>query len=318
MEQGNYYIVSFLDSFEFPLREATRKEVWWEAEQRRDEGCDVTVFIAETPRNELVKEKDGIKLTAINPKQIPTLRADVVHCLTGSVSIWLPLFRKVKAKKKILTLTDGWMLANSRIWLRKLVLRRVFKYFDTVEVYSEYQKRIINDDRVLIVKPHLPKLNIPYVEKAEKPTVLYMGHISKSKGFDAIIPAMRRLLSENPDVRFVVANNMIQGDGEYLDMVKALVNDFPEQVITKGVVNPLEELKKAWVYIYPFNTPMGTMAFALSLYEAEQCGTPFVACNVGGNAEFFDAKYLIEPGNENQLYDKIVFFINERKNTTNL
>ena len=145
-----------------------------------------------------------------------------------------------------------------------------------------------------------------------------MGHISKSKGFDAIIPAMRRLLSENPDVRFVVANNMIQGDGEYLDMVKALVNDFPEQVITKGVVNPLEELKKAWVYIYPFNTPMGTMAFALSLYEAEQCGTPFVACNVGGNAEFFDAKYLIEPGNENQLYDKIVFFINERKNTTNL
>jgi glycosyltransferase involved in cell wall biosynthesis len=313
-----YFIVSFLDSFDFPLREATRKEVWWEADYRREEGYDVTVLIAGTPRNELVKEKDGIKISVIEPKKIPDLRADVVHCLTGSVSIWLPLFRKVKAEKKILTLTDGWMLANNRIWLRKLVLRRAFKYFDTVAVYSEYQKRIINDDRVIIVKPHLPKLNIPDVAEEEKPTVLYMGHISKSKGFDAIIPAMRQLLTENPDLRFVVANNMIQGDGEYLDMIKALVEDYPDQVIIKGIVNPLEELKKAWVYIYPFNTPMGTMAFALSLYEAEQCGTPFVACDVSANAEFFDRKYLIQPDNCQQLYDRIKLFLDERKTTSNI
>lgn len=313
-----YFIVSFLDSFDFPLREATRKEVWWEAEHRRDEGYEVTIFIAGTLRNELVREKDGIKLSVILPRQIPALKADVVHCLTGSVSILLPLFKRVKAKRKILTLTDGWMLANNRIWLRKLVLKRVFKYFDTVAVYSEYQKRIINDDRVLIVKPHLPILNIPDVEKAEIPTVLYMGHISKSKGFDAIIPAMRKLLSENSDVHFVVANNMIQGDKVYIDMIKGLVEEYPEQVITKGVVNPLEELKKAWVYIYPFNTPMGTMAFALSLYESEQCGTPFVACDVSANSEFFDKKYLIQPDNSQQLYKRIKYFIDERKTIINI
>lgn len=315
---GQYYIISFIDSFEFPLREATRKEVWWEAEKRRDDGYDVTVFVVGATGQTTVAEKDGIKLAFIGNKQIPSLKADVIHCLTGSVSIWLPLFKKVKAPRKILTLTDGWMLSNSRIWLRRIIVKRLFKYFDTVSVYSKYQKSLLKDDRVTIIKPHLPHLTIPNIKKTETPSVLYMGHISKSKGFDIIIPAMRQLLSENPDLHFIVANNMIQGDGEYIEKVKTLAADFPHQVITKGVVDPLEELKKAWVYIYPFNTPMGTMAFPLSLYEAEQCGTPFVACDVSANSEFFEKKYLIEVGNEQQLYTKILDFIHERKHTSDI
>jgi len=60
------------------------------------------------------------------------------------------------------------------------------------------------------------------------------------------------------------------------------------------------------------------MAFPLSLYEAQQCGTPFVACDVSANAEFFDKKYLIETGNERQLCLKIKEFINERENQGNI
>lgn len=314
----NYQIVSFLDSFDFPLREATRKEVWWEAEERREEGYDVTIVVVGATRQPAVVEKDGIKLTFIGNKQIVSLKADVIHCLTGSVSIWLPLFKKVKAPCKILTLTDGWMLSNSRIWLRKIVAKRLFRYFDIVSVYSEFQKRILNDNRVTVIEPHLPHLSIPSVKRTKSPTVLYMGHISKSKGFDIIVPAMRNILSENAQIQFVVANNMIQGDAEYLQMVKTLSVHYPNQVVIKGVVDPLEELKKAWVYIYPFNTPMGTMAFPLSLYEAQQCGTPFVACDVSANAEFFDKKYLIETGNERQLYIKIKEFIHERENKGNI
>lgn len=318
MGRGNYYIVSFLDSFDFPLREATRKEVWWEAEKRKEEGYDVSVYVVGAIGQPQVVDNIGIKLYFIGNRQITSLKADVIHCLTGSISIWLPLFKKIKASRKILTLTDGWMLSSSRIWLRRIIAKRLFSYFDTVSVYSEYQKRILNDKRVTITKPHLPHLSIPNVKKSKTPTVLYMGHISKSKGFDIIVPAMRNVLSENSQVQFVVANNMIQGDGVYLQMVKALAADYPEQVVIKGVVNPLEELKKAWVYIYPFNTPMGTMAFPLSLYEAQQCGTPFVACDVSANAEFFDKKYLIETGNERQLCLKIKEFINERENQGNI
>lgn len=313
-----YLIVSFLDTFDFPLREATRKEVWWEAEKRKEEGYDVSVNVVGALGQPSIAEINGIKLYFIGNRQIASLKADVIHCLTGSVSIWLPLFKMSKASRKILTLTDGWMLSNSRIWLRRIIAKRLFSYFDTVSVYSEYQKRILNDKRVTITKPHLPLLLIPNVRKSKTPTVLYMGHISKSKGFDIIVPAMRNVLSENSQVQFVVANNMIQGDEVYLQMVKALAADYPEQVVIKGVVNPLEELKKAWVYIYPFNTPMGTMAFPLSLYEAQQCGTPFVACDVSANAEFFDKKYLIETGNERQLCLKIKEFINERENQGNI
>lgn len=259
-----------------------------------------------------------MKCCFIKKKSIVSIKADYIHCLTGSVSVWLPLFKFLKGDKKVLTLTDGWMLGNKRGGIRRLIAQRIFHYFDEVRTFSNYQKDLLKDPRIIVVKPHLPQLQIPTTPKEKVPTVLYMGHLSKTKGFDSIIPAMERLMDENPSLRFVVANNMIQGDEFYINTIKQLNKDYPGQVIIKGVVDPLVELKKAWVYIYPFNTPMGTMAFPLSLYESEQCGTPFVACNISANAEFFDEKFLIEPDNVDQLYERIKHFINEGKNSFNI
>lgn len=312
-----FAIVTFLDSFEFPLREATRKEVWWEAQHRRDENYQVTIYIVGSDEKPSFI-KDRIKCCFIRNKDIVAINADIIHCLTGSISIWLPLFRFLRVGKKVLTLTDGWMFGSVRSGIRRMIAKRLFIYFDEVYTYSLYQKRILNDERIQITKPHLPMLEIPALNKDEVPTVLYMGHISKSKGFDAIIPAMSQLMAEDESIRFVVANNMIQGDELYLAAIRKLNEDYPCQVVIKGVVDPLVELRKAWVYIYPFNTPMGTMAFPLSLYEAQQCGTPFVACNVSANSEFFDEKYLIEPDNADQLYERIKQLINERKDSFNI
>lgn len=314
---GQFAIVTFLDSFDFPLREATRKEVWWEAQLRRNEGYQVTIYIV----GSAIKPrfiKDSVKCCFIKKKSIVSIKADYIHCLTGSVSIWLPLFRLVRGGKKILTLTDGWMFGNKLGGVRQFIAKHLFHFFDEVRTFSNYQKELLKDQRIIVINPHLPQLRIPAIPKDKNPVVLYMGHLSKTKGFDAIIPAICRLMTEDQSIRFVVANNMIQGEEFYIDAIKQLNEAFPGQVIIKGVVDPLVELKKAWVYIYPFNTPMGTMAFPLSLYESEQCGTPFVACNVSANAEFFDEQFLIEPDNANQLYERIKHFINERKNSSNI
>ena len=55
------------------------------------------------------------------------------------------------------------------------------------------------------------------------------------------------------------------------------------------------------------------MAYTLSLYEAEQCHTPYVACDVGANKEFFKTDFLINVDDEDEMVKKIKYFINERK-----
>ena len=86
----------------------------------------------------------------------------------------------------------------------------------------------------------------------------------------------------------------------------------------KGIVDPIEELTKAWIYLYPFKKPLGTMAYALSLYEAECCGIDYIACDVGANKEFFNRKNLIEVGNSDQMSSRIIQILNERKTKINI
>lgn len=311
-----YCIVSFLDSFDFPLREATRKQVWWEAKNAKKQGKDVNIYIIDHDAESVVK--DGITIKFVSAKNLckSNLRADEVNYLTGSVIPNLLSIVFVKSKKKILTLTDGYMFGANKYWMRKTISKILPIFFDEICIYSRYQKQLLGYGK--IVSPHKPQLLIPDIPKSDYPSILYMGHISKSKGFDAIIIALSRLLGENSSYEFVIANNMIEVSKEYMDKVQMLIDKYPNQIIIKGIVNPLEELKRSWVYIYPFIEARGTMAFPLSLYEAEQCGTPFIACDISSNSEFFDKKNLIEPNNADQLYDRIKNFIHERENSEHL
>ena len=88
------------------------------------------------------------------------------------------------------------------------------------------------------------------------------------------------------------------------------MSDIPNDIIIKGLIDPEIELSKAWIYIYPFTKPGGTMSYALSLYESIECGTPFIACNVGANAEFFGNKNLISPDSVDEMVSKVKEIIN--------
>jgi glycosyltransferase involved in cell wall biosynthesis len=132
-----------------------------------------------------------------------------------------------------------------------------------------------------------------------------MGHISYFKGVDTLLEAYEILKLEIDNLDLVIANNMVRGDQELLNEVKKLQEKYPSNIIIKGVIDPIEELSKAWVYIYPFIKPGGTMSFALSLYESQECHTPYVACDIGANAEFFDISSLIQPNNTLEMVNKI-------------
>lgn len=307
----NIAIVSFLDSFEFPLREATRKQVWWHACAMSANNSKVTVYIVGPKGKSLIK--DGINIKFIKLSEIIHIKADKLYCITGSVLLSFPifLFKRVARNKSFITLTDGDMFGKTKRRLRKFTAKILPLMFGTVQVFSEYQKNRLRLSKISVIRPYLPDIK-PMGKKSLNPSILYMGHITAIKGFDFIIPAIKRLLNEDNKISFTIANNMIHVEEKYLKAIDDLKKLYPNQIINKGIIDPIEELSKHWVYIYPFTTAYGTMSFPLSLYESLKCGTPFVACNVSANAEFFDNKYLIEP-NEDDLYNRIKCFINERK-----
>ncbi len=285
------------------------------AEKKKNEGRSVTVFIINNKNERDVNEGIEIVYTDLRSFIHKTGVINTLHCINGSVVPGLLSLRKIKSSRKCLTLTDGSMYWYDKKVLRKCIALLLPFYYGEIQVYSKYQyNRLPNKNKVSIIKPLLPLIRKANVERTINPSVLYMGHISRMKGFDSILPAMDTLLHEIPNLQFIICNNMITVEQKYLNGIEKLKNKYSNQVIIKGIVDPIEELSKAWVYIYPFIDDVGTMAFPLSLYEAQCCGVPFVACDVAANKEFFDVKYLIEPGNQKQLYDKIKQFIDERKN----
>ena len=103
---------------------------------------------------------------------------------------------------------------------------------------------------------------------------------------------MEKLAHKNSDIVLTIADNTISNDQLCKDLLSIHMQKW-DNIKLKGVVNPFEELSKCWVYLYPFNTPHGTMAFAMSIYEASTIGKPVIACDIGSNREFFPNINLI-------------------------
>ena len=176
--------------------------------------------------------------------------------------------------KKKLTLVDGYMFGYNNKRFRKCIVPVLPFIYDKIIVFSNYQKKNLKIDKTLIQLPILPNIKVDSTfKRSSNPSLLYMGHLSYFKGVDTIILAFKKLIKEIPDLTLIIANNSIRGDKELINEVSMLKKKYPANIIIKGIVDPIEELSRAWVYLYPFKDAIGTMAYALSLYEAEQCKT---------------------------------------------
>ena len=85
---SKYIVLSHLESFDFPLFEATRKQVWWTAKEKQSEGYSVHIILLSNFNKEFIHEKIHIK--HVNRwSWIPLIKANTIHVITGSVTIWL-------------------------------------------------------------------------------------------------------------------------------------------------------------------------------------------------------------------------------------
>jgi len=247
-----YTICTFVDTFEFPLREALRKQVWWRAkEKQKDFEVEIVVF----HKDSKTIIQDGIKVKFLNKNKISSygVKADYIDYITTIVELRsiMSIFSK---GKKTLTICDGHPLGENKILLRKVIIKLLPYLFSRIYVFSNFQKKVLKLSTVEKVKPLLPIIKKQKIEKYKNPTLLYMGHISYFKGVDTLLKAFKKLKSEITNLDLVVANNMVRGDIKLLKEVDKLKETYPNDIIIKGLIDPEIELSKAWIYISIYKT----------------------------------------------------------------
>lgn len=116
-------------------------------------------------------------------------------------------------------------------------------------------------------------------ERAETPTIAYLGRLKKYKGVDFVIKALAAMRHTNAVLE-------IAGAGDYRPTLERLVDSLAlrERVRFLGFVTEAEKLallRRAWVV----SLASPKEGWGLTNVEAEACGTPVVASNSPGIRE---------------------------------
>jgi glycosyltransferase involved in cell wall biosynthesis len=141
--------------------------------------------------------------------------------------------------------------------------------------------------------------------------LMTLGSLNREKGHHVAVEALSRIKQETPEVKL-----MIVGTGEYRTMLeKKILNlGLHNHVIFTGFVDNEETVKfynSADVYLMP---TLRVEGLPFVLLEAMSCGKPVIASRMGGNTSVIrdgDNGLLIEPGNVEQLIEKVQMIIRD-------
>lgn len=114
------------------------------------------------------------------------------------------------------------------------------------------------------------------IQKEKKPTVLYLGRISKDKGFRDAVVSYKNIKNKISNLQL-----WIVGKEEKTGMLKKLIGSDLQDMEYFGFVSEekkFELLKKAWILIHPSIKE----GWGLTVIEAASQGIPTVAYNVPG------------------------------------
>lgn len=150
-------------------------------------------------------------------------------------------------------------------------------------------------------------------KKSKDPLILCLGRLKEYKSVPVFIYAASKVLKKIPAAKFVIA-----GDGEEKQALVALVKKLGlEQSITfTGSVTEKEKIRlyqRAWVFV----NPSLMEGWGMTTIEANACGTPVVASDVGGlrdSVKNFHNGLLVPYGDVDGFANAIIeLMTNEKK-----
>ena len=154
-----------------------------------------------------------------------------------------------------------------------------------------------------------------YIDKS-KINILFATTLTPHKGVIPLIKAANILINEyNLDVKFILSGRT-DINPKFVEEVKQFIksNDLGRNVTITGFL-PYDELKALYllsdIFVYPL---LGYGGVAMCILEAMAAHLPIIATNIGGlSMQVRDGwnGFLVEPGNEKQLADKIKYLVED-------
>lgn len=119
-----------------------------------------------------------------------------------------------------------------------------------------------------------------FPELRDRKYILSLGRITKKKGFDLLIPAMKKIVENRKGIFLIIAGPDDEG---YLNEVKKIINEnnLERNIVFTGLIDG--ELKwSVYRHAEIFVLPSYSENFGNTVVEAMACGTPVVVTNKVG------------------------------------
>jgi len=147
--------------------------------------------------------------------------------------------------------------------------------------------------------------------KQEYPTIFFLGYLTKGKGVDDLIKAIKIIKNEVDDVKLYIG-----GNGPYMKKLKELVQelDLNGNVDFLGLLNDVEKfgyMKSIDIFVLPSYWE----SFPMVLLEAMACGKPIITTNVGGNPfAVTDGVngFLVKPNEPQRIAEHLIHLIKDK------
>ena len=281
-----------------PLAGGAEKSVFEHALYWKNKGAQVSWFASSfknAKNNELIK---GIKiirkgshysvhlhfmLDALRGKFSKTdLIIDCFHFLP----FFTPIFMPKKKKLALIQETGGKLWFENIIFpfsLIGFIVEPLFFLFykgvDFITASESTKEDLIKfgiDKKKIYIVPHGVDRILSSAKKEEKPTILYLGLLTKDKGFEDASEAAAIVKKQIPDLQFWIAGKESKkGDYNwYIGRARKFAKYF-------GFVTEQEKFdlyKKAWILIHPSEKE----GWGLTVVEAATQSTPTVGYDVPG------------------------------------
>ncbi len=166
------------------------------------------------------------------------------------------------------------------------------------------------------------------IEIADKPTILFLGHMTQAKGYVDLMRALPIVVKQIPEVIFQVCGTLRKGErGVFFDQStgKPLIYEDPYKIHKSTLSGPLrdhydyrgivkgDEKVSLLMGCHVFTLPSYSEGMSRSVLEAMACGKPVVVTPVGSHSEIIeDQKHglIVPTGSVDKLAAALVELLN--------